>query len=473
MAKARYNGEGNIRLRKDGRYEVRVSGGVDFMTGETTRLSRYAKTEEEAIRLLHQMSLAVGRNKKVQSQYITLGEWLDLWMEVYMKHNLKQSTYASYETFARRHFKPAMGQVRLVDLTPQLLQQFYNYKAETEGLSPKTISNMNLYLHKALDQAYKEELIPSNPASALNLPRSRRPDIEILSRDEQAALVQASYQHRYGVFIRLVLVTGLRLGELLGLKWEDIDLRKNMLHVQRALNRLPIPGLPEGYTGPKTEIVIQEPKTENSFRSIPLLPGVVQDLLRWKAVQDADRAAAQNAYVDTGMIVTNPLGGYIEPRTFSKYYHQILQMGGLRYFTFHALRHTFASRAMEQGMDIKTLSILLGHYSVSFTMDTYAHVLDDHKWEGMQLMEELYTIETVPVQQLYPILFTPAEDGGYLVSAPDFPAVQFYAPTMEDGLAQAGETMHHLLLGMPYPPVPTELMNMQTAPGQFAMQIAV
>lgn len=253
MAKNRLDGEGNIRLRKDGRYEVRISGGIDFSTGLPIRVSRYASTEEEAIELRNRMSLSMGKNNIIQRQNIRLGEWLDLWMDVYMKNHLKQSTLISYETYARKHFKPALGQTRLIDITPQLLQQFYNYKAETEGLSPKTISNMNLYLHKALDQAHKEGLISTNPASALNLPRSQRPQIEILTRDEQAQLVRASRTHRYGVFIRLVLATGLRLGELLGLMWQDIDFRTNLLHVRHTLNRLKIPNLPDDYSGPKTE----------------------------------------------------------------------------------------------------------------------------------------------------------------------------------------------------------------------------
>ena len=472
MQKTRCDGEGNIRLRKDGRYEVRLSGGIDFSTGQPIRISRYAKTEGEAIQLLHQLSLTIGKSNRIHNQNITLAEWLDLWMEVYMKHNLKQSTQAGYETYARKHFKPALGQIRLIDITPQLLQQFYNYKMEAENLSPKTINNLNMYLHKALEQAFKEGIIPANPASALNLPRASRPQVEILTRDEQAQLIRASRQHRYGVFVRLVLATGLRLGELLGLRWEDIDFRLNMLHIRRTLNRLPIVNRPENYQGRRTEIVIQEPKTQNSVRTIPLHAGVLQDLLQWRRVQDTDRAVAGEKYVDSGMIVTNPLGGYVEPRTFADYYHQMLQMAGLRHFNFHALRHTFASRAMEQGMDNKTLSVLLGHYSVAFTMDTYAHVLDDHKWEGMQLMEDLYTIDqSMPTQQLYPILLTPDKGGGYLVTAPDFSQVQFHAATMEEGIVSAQQTIQEAVLSMVYPPSATELGAIQVLPGQFAMQV--
>ena len=174
---------------------------------------------------------------------------------------------------------------KLRDLSPRLLQQFYNYKAETEHLSPKTIVNINLFLHKALSYAVSEGYIPSNPASSINLPRGNKPQIEILTRDEQTRLFRASYQHRYGVFIRLTLFTGLRIGELLGLRWEDLDAQAGILHIRRTLNRLNKITRPVNPGENSTEIVIQSPKSQNSIRSIPLLPAVVQDLRIWRAVQ--------------------------------------------------------------------------------------------------------------------------------------------------------------------------------------------
>jgi len=272
------------------------------------------------------------------------------------------------------------------------------------------------------------------------------------------------------VFIRLVLLTGIRLGELLVLRWEDIDFRTNMLYIRRTLNRLQKRDLPEDYTGAKTEIVIQEPKTENSIRSIPLLPQLMQDLLGWRHVQQADRQMAGEGYMDSGMIVTNPMGGYIEPRTFSDYYHQILEMAGLRHFTFHALRHTFASRALEQGMDEKTLSVLLGHYSVSFTLDTYAHVLNDHKWEGMNLMEELYAIhQSTPQNLAYPVVVTP-DLNGYQFYIPDFPEVSFIAPNVDIGVEMTKQNLRDAASTMLFPPAATPFGEIQLLPGQFVLQ---
>ena len=406
MSKTRTNGEGSIRKRADGRWEVRVTIGTDFATGKPKRISRYADTQEEAVRLSHELSY-IKNTTPLNFENITLGQWLDLCLEVYMKNSIKLSTYNSYEGYIRNHLKPAIGGLYLKDITPRLLQQYYNYKADTEKLSPKTILNINLFLHRALAYAVSEGYIMSNPAASINLPSGDKPQIGILTRDEQDRLVYASYRHRYGIFVRLVLFTGLRLGELLGLRWEDIDFQSGFLHVRRTLNRLNKRKGERSADGLTTEIVIQAPKSQNSVRSIPLLSGVMKDLLEWKSVQRSDSIGAGEAYQESGYVVTNTFGGYVEPRTFRDYYNQILAIAGLRHFTFHALRHTFASRAMEQGMDAKTLSEILGHYSVSFTLDTYAHVLNEHKQEGMALMEDLFNVRPMCAKPYsYPVIIT-------------------------------------------------------------------
>lgn len=388
MARTKANGEGNIRQKADGRWEVRITIGTDFATGKPKRISKYAATQAEAVKLLHQLSVLRDTSPKI-FQAVTLGEWLEFCLDFYMKNTLKQSTYIGYVGYIKNHLNPALGNILLIDLTPRLLQGFYNHKKET-GLAAKTIANINLFLHKALEYAVSEGYITSNPAGAVNLPHGNKPQIKILTRDEQMQLMQCSYQHRYGVFVRLVLFTGIRLGELLGLRWEDVDMHIGMLHIRRTLNRLNKMQRPTAQGECTTEIVVQPPKSQNSFRSIPLLPDVLHDLQVWRDVQQQDRLLAGSSYRDSGFVVTNPYGGYMEPHTFREQYMNLLAMAGLRPFTFHALRHTFATRALEQGMDAKTLSVLLGHYSVAFTLDTYAHVLDDHKRENMALMGSLY-----------------------------------------------------------------------------------
>ena len=472
MGKTRKDYEGNIRQRADGRWEVRVTLGNDFTGDGGRRISKYAATQEEAVRLLHELSFQRDTVPK-SFQNVTLGEWLTFCLEIYMKPSIKQSTYSSYETYIRVHLKPHLGDLDLKDLSPRTLQQFYNYKSETEHLSPKTIININLFLHKALDYAVAEGYISSNPAAGVNLPRGKKPQIQILTRDEQARLMQCSYQHRYGVFVRLVLFTGLRLGELLGLRGEDVDAASGILHVRRTLNRLKKVNQPIHAGETSTEIVIQEPKTQNSIRAIPLLPAVLQNLQNWKLVQQQDAMAAKERYCPSGFIVTNPYGGIIEPRTFKDYYNQILQLSGLPHFTFHALRHTFASRAMEQGMDAKTLSVIMGHYSVSFTLDTYAHVLNGHKQEAVALLKDLFTAQPAPPQNFaYPLIITTQEDG-LLFELPDFPQIRLEHADMAAGIALVKEQMQEAILTMPQPPAASVIAPSLLLPNQLLLQIVL
>lgn len=459
--------EGSIRERKDGRFEVRVTSGIDFSTGRSKRISYYANTRAEATKILHSAEYDIHFNQHVDPTSITFLDWLRTWLETYMKQSLKQSMYVSYRGYIENHIARTFPTIKLKDVTTRLLQDFYNYKIQDEGLSPKTITNLHLCLHKAMQQAVLEHHLNFNPCDAVNLPRNEKPQIEILTHEEQERLIYTSYQFRYGVFIRLVLATGIRLGELLGLRWEDINLRTGIMYIRRTLNRLPKADY-DG-KGNSTEIVIQAPKTKNSIRSITLLPITVKELQQWKSVQIQDSQIAGSAYTDTGYIVTNPLGNYIEPRTFKDYYNEIIKSANLGHFTFHALRHTFASRAMEQGMDSKTLSTILGHYSVSFTLDTYAHVLDTHKREGMKLMEELFSPPVMPQNQSYPVIVTPNQNG-VIMNAIDFNDLSVQADDVQKGIAYIQSAIIQRISSS-YPPLSTPYSEIILNPGEFIVMV--
>ena len=467
--KRRNHNEGSIRERKDGRFEVRVTAGIDFETGKSKRISYYTKTKSEAIKKLHEEEYRIHFQEHVDPTSTRLVDWLRMWLDTYMKNSLKQSTYTSYKGYIEKHIATAFPYLKLKDLSSKLLQDFYNYKLTQEGLSPKTIANLHRCLHKAMKQAVLEHYIDFNPCDAVNLPRNEKPQIEILTREEQQRLIITSYRFRYGVFIRLTLATGLRLGELLGLRWEDIDIKKNLLSVRRTLNRLP--KVDYNGTGNSTEVVIQEPKTKNSVRSIPLMQVILNELLQWKNVQLADSRTAGALYTDSGFIVTNQTGGYIEPRTFKDYYDEMLQAAGLGHYTFHALRHTFATRALEQGMNAKTLSTLLGHYSVSFTLDTYTHVLDCQKHEEMQLMEDLFTMPASPQQQSYPVIVTPCSNG-FIFNPVDFEALSIEADNIQYGISCIQSAICQRIAGS-YPPPPTPVDELVVNGGEFVVVVNV
>ena len=433
--KKRNHNEGSIRERSDGRFEIRVTAGYNFETGKSKRISYYTKTKAEAIQKLHEEEYKIHFQKHVDPTSTTFLDWLRLWLETYMKNKVKQSTYVSYRGYIENHLAPAFPTLKLKDLTTKLLQDFYNYKQNTQGLSPKTILNLHRCLHKAMNQALLEHYIDFNPCDAVSLPRNEKPQVEILTREEQQKLIYTSYKYRYGIFIRLTLATGIRLGELLGLRWEDVDFNKRML----------------------------------SIRSIPLIPNIASELQLWKNVQQNDAMTAGAAYQDSGFLVTNPFGGYLEPRTFKDAYDEILKASGLGHYTFHALRHTFATRAMEQGMDAKTTSILLGHSSVSFTLDTYTHVLDSQKQEEMKVMEEFFTLPDMPQVQSYAIAVTPMANG-FLLNPVDFEDMSIEANDLQYGI-QCLQTAIAQKLATMYPPTPTPVNEIILQQGEFVVII--
>ena len=225
------------------------------------------------------------------------------------------------------------------------------------------------------------------------------------------------------------------MGELLALKWEDIDFSTAQLHVRRTINRLAKYEAHDGEN--KTEIVFGTPKTKNSRRTIPLTRTMADELTRWKQQQEQNKIRAGDKYTDDGFIVTNEFGHYFEQKTFKDYYDRLLKDADIGHFTFHALRHTFATRALERGMDYKTLSAILGHYSVAFTMDTYVHSMDEHKRHEMDKMDDMFGMRySISVEnQPYPVLCTLSADG-CTAHVPDFPKITTQAATLDAALLE-------------------------------------
>ena len=450
----RGHNEGNIRQRTDGRWEVRLSAGIDYKTGKPRRTSTCCNTRQEAIAILQQQAHEVRTQGWRDPMSVTLGEWYEYWLDTYMKDTVKQSTYASYRSYLNKYFC-VLGKILLKKLEPHTLQEFYNYKFREEGLSPKTLRNYHMALHKCLQQAVKEHLLVYNPCDAVTLPSGEKPEISVFTNDQQRALVQASYRHRYGVFIRLDLCTGLRMGELLALKWEDIDFSTSQLHVRRTINRLAKYEAHDGEN--KTEIVFGTPKTKNSRRTIPLTRTMADELARWKQQQAQDKIRAGDKYTDDGFIVTNEFGHYFEQKTFKDYYDRLLEDADIGHFTFHALRHTFATRALERGMDYKTLSAILGHYSVAFTMGTYVHSMDEHKRHEMDKMDDMFGMQySISVENRpYPVLCTLSPDG-CTAHVPDFPKIEVQTPTLDAALLEVKQQIEKALRQYKNPPIPTK-----------------
>ncbi|MBR5614284.1 MAG: site-specific integrase [Clostridia bacterium] len=397
MAKKRANGEGTIRQRKDGRWE-------GLYTVNYKRKSVYGKTQDEVRKRLNKVLNDIDSGMYIENANITFGAWLDEWLEVYAKPSVKLSTYGSYEGYIRNHIKPEIGKIKLSVLRADMLQKFINQKltngrcdkvkdTETKklvtrkgGLSEKTIKNMYNMIHSALKQAYRNGLVNQNVSELITLPKQKRNEMCVLTVDEQRALQTAVQGERLGIGIILSLFTGIRLGELLGLKFEDIDLDAKTITIRRTLNRLKVFDNPDK----KTDIVIGEPKTNKAKRVIPLQDFLIPLLKAHKAEIIKERFKASNLYKNDGFVICNEFGGYIEPRTYQDFFKRMLKKAEIKNTNFHTLRHTFATRALENGFDVKVLADILGHADASTTLNKYAHALPDHKKTSMEKLSCLY-----------------------------------------------------------------------------------
>jgi integrase len=277
------------------------------------------------------------------------------------------------------------------DIRGEMIQKFYNDKLKNGrldgkgGLSPKTIKNMHNMLHEALDQAYINDLIPRNPCKAVILPKIKKKEIRVLSPEEQQLLLSEARKERLGIGIVLDLFSGMRLGELLGLKWSNIDLTSGILTVKHTLNRL------KNYEeGSKTLIVLGDPKTEKSKRQIPLHKIMIDELKVYKDMQDQEKEKAEELYCDQGFFLCNELGYPIDPRTYQDLFKRLLKRAKIQNAHFHCLRHTFATRSLEKGIPAKTVSEILGHANISTTLDLYSHVSLDLKRESIDKLSDLF-----------------------------------------------------------------------------------
>ena len=264
-----------------------------------------------------------------------------------------------------------------------ILQQFYNdrlrngnLKNKGKNLSAKTLRNMHNMLHKALEQAVALEMIAKNPADYVTVPKLVKKERKFFTVEEQQQLQERMKGEKLEMAILLDLYTGMRMGELLGLPWKNvhIDLNgSNYVKVTQTLNRIKKAAPVDGES--KTYLAIGKPKTANSIRKIPLLPEIAQALYDYRIRQEhylKGKGLPKSDYV-----FINQSGGWIEPRDFQRDFKKLLKRHNIREINVHGLRHTFATRALESGMSIKTLSKILGHANSGFTMDIYAHVTDD------------------------------------------------------------------------------------------------
>ncbi len=356
----RGNGEGTITRRKDGRWEARYY--VPTVNG-TKRKTIYGKTQTEVRdRLTKALSDRID-GIVYDDENLAFGEYLDIWLKGSVYGSVRQSTYDRDTNLVNNHIKPVLGGLKLKKLNSAHVQSFYRDRLD-KGLSASTVHKMHDILRRSLAQATKWHLVQRNVADTVKPPRPAPKEICALSATETRRLLEAAGGDRLEALYVLAIHSGIRQGELLALRWQDVDVGNAVVSVRRTLTR----------SGGK--VAFGEPKTKKSRRSICLTPQAVEALKAHLERQLQDIEILGDRYQDQGLVFTTDTGAPINPSNLrQRSFAPLLRRAGLPHMRFHDLRHTCATLLLSRGVHPKFVQELLGHATIAITLDTYSHII--------------------------------------------------------------------------------------------------
>ena len=372
MARGRAaNGSGlQPRKRADGRWEVRFSCGIDPATGKTITKSIYGKTAQEVAEKLRKATSEVDTGDYLDPSKMKVAEWLKQWQETYCQ-SIKPSTLIQYQGYIRNYLSPALGAVPLHKLTPVLVQGMVNSLGKKD-LSYKTMKNIHGCLSSSLKKAVELRYLKSNPATGCSIPRGNdaadTKEVHPFTPDEARAFMKAAASSNYQAVYFLAINTGMRLSEILGLRWSRIDFKQQRITVDAQL-------LIPRKKGESRKLGQTKNRKARSFK---VAPQVLEALTNVRKEQLQARLIVGAAWCNPDdLVFTDALGGSTPHSTIESDFLSLMKRSGVKDHRFHDLRHTFATEALRHGADAKTISEALGHYSVGFTLDVYAHVSEE------------------------------------------------------------------------------------------------
>jgi len=335
--------------------------------------------KNELLRLRAQLATGL----YVEPKKWTLAQYLEHWLDTYGKPNLAPSTYASYERIIRKHISLEMGQISIEKVQPMHIQAYYSQKLQNGrrdgagGLSARTVQYHHRVLREALHHAVKWQILVRNPADACEAPRPSRPEMSVLDAEGVSAMLEIIEGHPdRDIFITAVF-TGMRQGELLGLRWQDVDLNKRVVRIQQSVGFIP-----------KLGFVFREPKTKRSRRQV-VLPQMAVDALtrRQKQVATDKIFIGADLYKSHDLVFCTNAGAPLDPSGLSRRFKRIATKVNAPKLRFHDLRHTHATMLLSQGVHPKVVQERLGHESINITLDTYSHVLPGMQEDAVAKME--------------------------------------------------------------------------------------
>lgn len=373
MAPRRSNHEGSIYQRKfDGLWMGVAHVGYDPQ-GKPLRKYVSAKTRTEVVRKLKDLRRRIDDGLLLKDDDVKLAELFERWFNDVMRHQIAPSTFSNYQTVARMHILPRLGNKRLVELNVNDVDRLLSQKADS-GLSPSTVRRIRAVLAQCLDQAIRWELLHRNVASLSRSPKMLRHEGRTLSPDQARHLLETLRGHHNEALYALMLSTGLRRGEALGLRWTDFDRKTGVLRILRQLKR-------EG-----TQLVTTDTKTSLSRRAVNLPDPMLKTLLSHEVRQVDEKGRLGDSWIDSGYIFTSSIGTPIDPRNLYREFRAICRNAGLGDWHPHELRHSAASLMLSQGVKIQVVSQVLGHSSIRMTADVYGHILEPDRKEAADVM---------------------------------------------------------------------------------------
>jgi len=370
----RGHGEGAIYKRRDGRWAGVVDLGYE--TGKRRRKSYYGATRREVQEKVAAALRARQQGLPILSDKLTLATYLVDWLKT-AQSSIRPRTWARYEQYVRVHATPTLGRVPLAKISPQHLQHLYRSRLDA-GLSATTVAHLHAVMHRALRQAERWGLVARNVVALVDPPRGARREMTTLSAEQARALIHAAKDDRYGALYVVAVTSGMRQGELLGLRWRDVDLTAGTVHVRTTLQRA------------GDSLAFVEPKTSHSRRQVLLTELAVSAMRRHRVAQTSERLRLGAAWEDNDLVFANEIGRPVEASNLlRRSFLPLLRRAGIPRLRFHDLRHTAATLMLGRGVHPKIVSEMLGHSQVGLTLDVYSHVTPTMQREAASALDGL------------------------------------------------------------------------------------
>ena len=367
-------GTGSLFYREDRKLHVAQ---IVLENGKT--IQRYFKTQKEAADALDEMLYELRRGSLITEKDQTVRQYLEHWLENVHKRSIRISTYSEYRSILNAHILPELGHIKLRQLTIQRVEAFYMKKSDG-GLSASRVRLIHAILHRALAHAVKHNLVVRNVCDHVTLPRRIQHERHTLTVEQARELLARAKGHRLEALLTVALVTGMREGELLALRWSDVNFGQQYLQVRRTVRRITGQGFKEN-----------EPKTASSRRKIVLPPFLLEVLRQHRMRQAEVRQAAGLRWEEHDLVFCNGYGKFISPPKLRENFAKLLRDSGLPRMRFHDLRHSSATLLLAMGIHAKVVQELLGHSNIAITLGVYSHVLPSMQQDAVEKMSNLFT----------------------------------------------------------------------------------